>query len=271
VGVLDGRTSVVTGGGVGMGEAVARRFAAEGATVAILDTPSEAANTVAAAIKRGGGEAFVEACDVSQAGQVARAVEAVANRCGHVSALVNCAGMLDKADFLDIEPDNWTRVIGVELTGSFLVTQAVARNMAEHGCGAIVCIASICAHMAEAGYASYNAGKAGILLLVKSAAIDLAKHGIRVNSVSPGYVDSPGEDIATPELADYLRHRFARVPLRRLVRPEEVAAACLFLCSNEASAITGTDLLVDCGTLANSYVPETFPTGLADPEAKADD
>jgi len=270
MGVLDGKTSVVTGGGVGMGEAVARRFAAEGAKVAILDTPPDAANAVAAAIKSSGGEAFVEACDVSRPGQVASAVEAVARRCGHIDALVNCAGMLDKADFLDIEPDDWTRVVGVELTGAFLVTQAVARDMAGHGGGAIVCIASICAHMAEARYASYNAAKAGVLLLVKSAAIDLAKHGIRVNSVSPGYVDSPGEDIATPELADYLRHRFARVPLRRLVRPEEVAAACLFLCSDEASAITGSDLLVDCGTLADSYVPETFPADLTGLEARAD-
>lgn len=271
MGVLDGKTAIVTGGGNGTGEAVARRFAAEGARVAILDIPLDAATSVVTAINRSGGEAFVEVCDVSQAVEVARAIEAVASRCGHVDALVNCSGILDKADFLDIEPDNWARVVGVGLTGSFLVTQAVARNMAEHGGGAIVCIASICAHMAEAAYTSYNVVNGGMLLLVKSAAVDLGKHGIRINSVSPGYVDTPEEDISSPELLDYLRNRFSRVPLRRLVRPEEIAAACLFLCSDEASAITGTDLLVDCGTLANSYVPESFPADLTGLEAKADD
>lgn len=262
MGVFEGKTAVVTGGGNGIGGAVARRFAAEGATVAILDTPHDSVGRVLAEIEHSGGEAFSEYCDVSQPLEVAKAVQAVASRCGHVDVLANCASILDKADFLDIQPENWARVVGVELTGTFLVTQAVGRNMAEHGGGAIVCIASICAHMAEASYTSYNAAKAGIVLLVKSAAVDLAKHGIRINSVSPGYVDSPEEDISSADLLNYLRHRFSRVPLRRLVRLEEIAAACLFLCSEEASGITGTDLVVDCGTLANSYVPETFPADL---------
>jgi NAD(P)-dependent dehydrogenase (short-subunit alcohol dehydrogenase family) len=256
VGVMNGKTAIVTGGGNGVGGAVARRFAAEGVTVAILDDPFDAANQVATDIRESGGDAFAEVCDVSRPRQVARAVEAVVSRCGDVSALVNSAGTLDKADFLDIEADSWQRVVDLGLTGSFLVT---------HDGGAIVCIASICAHMAEAAYTSYNAVNGGMLLLVKSAAVDLGKYGIRINSVSPGYIDSPEEDISSPELLDYLRHRFSRVPLRRLVRPEEVAAACLFLCSDEASAITGTDLVVDCGTLANSYVPESFPADLQQP------
>ena len=262
MGVLRGRTAVVTGGGNGVSAAIARRFADEGATVALLDTASESADRVARDIVQRGGDAFVEVCDVSQSDQVRVAIEVVVERCGHIDALVTNASTLDRTDFLEIKAADWQRVLAVGLTGSFLVTQAVARNMAAHGGGAIVCVASICAHMAEAGYTSYSSVNGGMLLLVKSAAVELGKLGIRVNSVSPGYIDTPEEDISSPELLDYLRNHFSRVPLRRLVRPEEIAAACFFLCSDDASAITGTDLVVDAGTLADSWVPESFPAHL---------
>jgi NAD(P)-dependent dehydrogenase (short-subunit alcohol dehydrogenase family) len=263
VGALEGKTAVVTGGASGIGAAVARRFAAEGATVAILDVQEAAAETVAKAIMDDGGAAFVERCDVSNPAETERAVSAVTERAGHVSALANCAGIYDLTNFLDIKVDSWNRVIGVDLTGTFLVSQTVARDMAQNGGGAIVCIASIDSHTAEPAYASYNAAKAAVRLMVQTAAIDLAPYNIRINSVSPGYVDTPMIDsLASPALMHHLRHEFVRVPFKRLVRPDEIAAAMLFLVSDEASGISGTDLIVDLGTLANSYVGETFPQGL---------
>jgi NAD(P)-dependent dehydrogenase (short-subunit alcohol dehydrogenase family) len=131
--------------------------------------------------------------------------------------------------------------------------------MAKNGGGAIVCIASIDSHAAEPAYASYNAAKAGVRLMVQTAAIDLAQHNIRINSVSPGYVDTPMiSSLCSDELMDWLRNDFERVPFKRMVRADEIAAAMLFLVSNEASGVTGTDLIVDLGTLANSFVGETW-------------
>lgn len=256
---LEGKCAVVTGAAMGIGAAVAHRFAAEGAEVAILDLNTQAGAATAAAIEQAGGKAFVETCDVAQPEQVARAVDAVVERCGHISALVNCAGIFDGAEFLDIDYANWQRVVNVDLNGTFLVSQAVARNMAEHGGGAIVCIASIDGHVAEASYASYNASKAAVRLMVKTAAIDLGRHGIRINSVSPGYVDTGMFYYMTGPQMDYLRTNFERVPLGRMVRPEEIADGILFLCSDRATAVTGTDLMIDGGALANSYIAETVP------------
>ncbi len=256
---LEGKTAIVTGGASGIGAAVAARFAAEGATVAILDVQQAAAETVAKAIAEDGGTAFVEACDVSDPDQVDAAISAAISRGGHIGVVANCAGIYDWVSFLDIDYEKWQKVIAIDLTGTFLVSQAAARDMVKNGGGAIVCIASIDSHAAEAAYASYNAAKAGVRLMVQTAAIDLAPHNIRINSVSPGYVDTPMiSSLCSDELMTWLRNDFDRVPFKRMVRPDEIASAMLFLVSDQASGITGTDLIVDLGTLANSYVGETW-------------
>ena len=137
---------------------------------------------------------------------------------------------------------------------------SVARAMAAGAGGSIVHIASIDGSGGDGPFASYNASKAGLLGLSRTMALELAQHGIRVNCVSPGFTHTEMTEAAVaPELIEYLVGRFERVPMRRLVRPEEIAAACAFLASDDASAITGIDLTVDCGLTANWYILETLP------------
>lgn len=262
---LQGKVGVVTGGGMGIGEAVAGRFAAEGATVAVIDISRTAAEATARAIAEASGQALAIECDVTSVSQVELAVGQVVNQCGHIDALVNCAGIHDPATFLEIKPENWDRVLAVNLKGTFLVGQAVARTMVEHGGGAIVNMASIDGYAAEFDAASYAASKSGVHGLTRSAAIELARYGIRVNSISPGYVDTPMVAATWgPDIMRSVRTTFDRAPIRRLLRPGEIAAVCVFLVSDEASAVTGTDLIADGGLLANAYVWETVGTRAAE-------
>jgi NAD(P)-dependent dehydrogenase (short-subunit alcohol dehydrogenase family) len=141
-----------------------------------------------------------------------------------------------------------------------MMSQRVARVQVAAGGGAIVHIASIDASGGDGPYASYNASKAGLLGLNRTMALELGPHGIRVNCVSPGFTHTEMTEVGVPPgMMDYLVQRFDRVPLRRLVRPEEIAAACAFLASDDASAITGIDLTVDCGLTANWYILESIP------------
>jgi NAD(P)-dependent dehydrogenase (short-subunit alcohol dehydrogenase family) len=175
--------------------------------------------------------------------------------------LVNNAGIADEVPFLEIEAESWDRVLRTNLRGAFLMAQAVAREQAALGGGSIVHIASIDASGGDGPYASYNASKAGLLGLNRTMALELAPHGIRVNCVSPGFTHTEmTESAVPPELMEYLTTRFARVPMRRLVTPAEIAAAVAFLASDDASAITGIDLTVDCGLTANWYILETLET-----------
>jgi NAD(P)-dependent dehydrogenase (short-subunit alcohol dehydrogenase family) len=140
------------------------------------------------------------------------------------------------------------------------MAQRVARAQVESGGGAIVHIASIDASGGDGPYASYNASKAGLLGLSRTMALELGPHGVRVNCVSPGFTHTEMTEVGVPPAAmDYLTTRFDRVPMRRLVRPEEIASACAFLASDDASAITGIDLTVDCGLTANWYILESIP------------
>jgi NAD(P)-dependent dehydrogenase (short-subunit alcohol dehydrogenase family) len=176
-----------------------------------------------------------------------------------VDVLVNNAGIGLETPFLQIPEEEWDRVLTTNLRAPFLLSQLIAREMARTGGGAIVHIASIDASGGDGPYASYNASKAALLGLNRTMAIELAEHGIRVNCVSPGFTHTDmTEEAVPPELMDFLLHRFDRVPMRRLVRPDEVAAACAYLASEDASAVTGVDLTVDCGLTANWYILETL-------------
>jgi len=255
-----GRHVIVTGGGRGIGQATALAFAGEGAEVLVLGrTVADLEDTVRQ-IGDSGGVAWLARCDVSDEAQVDDAVRAAAKRWDRIDVLVNNAGIDDDTPFLEVDRARWRAVVDTNLTGAFLMAQAVARRMAETGGGVILHTASIDASGGDGPYAAYNASKAGLLGLNRTMALELAAHNIRSNCVSPGFTHTVmTEQAVGAKLLDYLNGSFARVPMRRLVRTDEVARAFLFLASDHASAITGIDLRVDAGLTANWYILETLP------------
>ena len=258
---FDGKNVIVTGAGQGIGLAIAERFAGEGADVMVIGRRPEPLQELIARIEGRGEAAWLHSADVSDAAAVDAAVAAAAGRWeGRIDVLVNNAGIAEEKDFLEIEDESWDAILATNLRGAFLMSQRVARVQVAAGGGAIVHIASIDASGGDGPYASYNASKAGLLGLNRTMALELGRHGIRVNCVSPGFTHTEMTEVGVPPgMMDYLVNRFDRVPLRRLVRPEEIAAACAFLASEDASAITGIDLTVDCGLTANWYILESIP------------
>src|SRR5262245_15131927 len=255
-----GRSVIVTGGGRGIGQATARAFAAEGADVLVLGRTVADLEATVAQITDGGGQAWLLQCDVTDETQVEDATGRAVARNGRIDVLVNNAGIDDDTPFLEIDRSRWRNVIDTNLTGVFLMSQSVARQMAAAGGGVILHTASIDGAGADGPYAAYNASKAGLLGLNRTMALELASYGIRSNCVSPGFTHTfMTENADGPTLLAYLNGSFDRVPMTRLVRPDEVAAAFLFLTSDQASAITGIDLRVDCGLTANWYILETLP------------
>ena len=244
-----GRVAVVTGGASGIGAATAWEFAREGASVAVLDVNADGAGGLVEQLVGAGHVACSIAVDVSDAGACRAAVGGVLARLGRVDFLVNSAACFT-AKGLDATPEDWERVLGVNVRGCANMAQACWEPMRQVGGGAIVNIASISAHVAHRGYWTYNTSKAALLALTRCQALDLAPHGIRANVVSPGCVWTP--EVAKEANGD--RAKWEPVwgryhMLGRIGEPREVARAILFLCSDDASFITGTELVVDGGYL----------------------
>ncbi len=255
-----GRNIIVTGGGRGIGQAAARQFAAEGGDVLLLGRTAADLDAAVAEIEAAGGSAWSHTCDVRDDAQVDAAIGAATDRWGRIDVLVNNAGIDDDTPFLEIDRAKWRAVVDTNLTGAFLMAQLAARSMAAAGGGAIVHNASIDASGGDGPFAAYNASKAALLGLNRTMALELAEHGIRSNCVSPGFTHTEMTETAVgPEMMSYLNGQFARVPMKRLVRTDEVANAILFLASDDASAITGIDLRVDCGLTSNWFILETLP------------
>jgi NAD(P)-dependent dehydrogenase (short-subunit alcohol dehydrogenase family) len=256
---FEGKNVIVTGAGRGIGRAIAQRFASEDADVLCLGRTLEPLEETVA--RCGAGWALL--ADVSRREDVRRAVDAALERWGgRIDVLVNNAGIDDETPFLEMDPARWDEVIATNLTGVFNMSQAVARAMRRiAGGGVILHNISIDASGGDGPFASYNASKAALLGLNRTMALELAEHGIRVNGVSPGFTHTDMTEKAVgPKLMEYLNGSFARVPMRRLVKPEEIAAAFAFLASDDASAITGQNLTVDCGLTANWFILETLPS-----------
>ena len=255
---LAGKHAIVTGGGRGIGEAVARRLAGEGATVMVVSRTAAEVEAVAAAL---GAPALAHVADVADEDDVQAMVDRALGAWGRIDIVVNNAGVDDDCPFLDVQTANWQRVLGVNLTGPFLVSQRAARAMvAGGGGGAFVHVASIAALAGDGEQVAYGASKAGLLGLNRIMALELARHGIRSNVIHPGYTATPlTRAYVGEEMYAYMMGDFARIPQGRMALPEEIAAAVAFLVSPDASAITGTDLVVDGGTMANAYVVETLP------------
>jgi len=258
---LSGRTAVVTGGGSGFGRATARRFAEEGASKIVLaDIRKEKAEEVKAEVEALGARALAVQCDV---GDVAACEKLVEDTLGFVGGKLdilvsNAAPFHGPESFLEFRDQTWFEDLAINLTASYVLGQRCARAMAKTGGGSILYTTSINAQGAGAGFASYVATKAGIVGLLQVMAVELAKYNIRVNAVGPGPADTPRSvQLVGEETMEQFRKKFPIVPLNRLAAADDVANAFIFLASDEASYITGQNLMVCGGITAYVYnVPE---------------
>lgn len=255
MGRLHDKVVIITGAGGGIGGATARRFAAEGAKVAALDRDLAAAERTAAAIAAAGGRALALRCDITQRPEVDAAVAATVDQLGAVDVLVNNAGWDVFAPFLKTQPDQWERLIAINLTGALHLHHAVLPGMvARKAGGRIVNIASDAARVGSSGEAVYAACKGGLVAFSKTLAREHARHGITVNVVCPGPTD-------TALFADYkqgagnpekLEEAFRRsIPLGRIGQPEDLPGAILFFASDDAAYVTGQVLSVSGGLTMN--------------------
>jgi NAD(P)-dependent dehydrogenase (short-subunit alcohol dehydrogenase family) len=244
---LDGKVAIVTGAAHGMGEAEARLFAKEGAKVVVADILAKEAEAVAADIRKGNGDAIGAAIDVTSEPEWVALIAKTVATYGRLDILVNNAGISGSSVGDPDGLDGWDRVIAVNQTSVFLGTKLAAAAMAKTGGGSIVNISSIMGFVGGAsGHPAYSASKGAVRIYTKSAAVRYGPLGVRVNSVHPGYMPPMLNATNAGERAD----KIAATPLRRLGEPVEVAYGVLFLASEEASFVTGTELVIDGGYIA---------------------
>jgi 3-oxoacyl-[acyl-carrier protein] reductase len=255
--VLEGQSAVVTGGGRGIGKAIALRFAREGADIAVVDVDREAADATASEVRELGRRALVEAADVSDLDAVEAAIDDVVEQLGRLDVLVNNAGIERRAPFLEITREDWQRQLDVNLSGTFYCTQVAAREMAKRKYGRIVNLSSVAGLIGPIDLAAYGAAKAGIVGLTRAAALDLADHGITVNAIAPGPIET--ELMLGAWTAEALRDRPQHGAIARFGTVEEIAHAALFLASPESGFITGITVSVDGGAVAaGAYMVEKY-------------
>ena len=250
---LGGRVVVVTGGSQGIGEACARRLVADGARVSIWDLADGPGEALAAALRAEGADVHYQHCNVSHKAEVDAAVAATLAAFGRIDGLVNNAGIFKAAEFLDISEADWDAVIAVNLKGSFLVGQAVARVMAAAGSGAIVNMSSVNGTLTIPTIASYNVSKGGINQLTRVMALSLADRGVRVNAVAPGTIATELAAKAVLTSDEARACIMSRTPMKRLGQPTEIADVCAWLLSDASSYVTGEIVVVDGGRMTLNY------------------
>jgi NAD(P)-dependent dehydrogenase (short-subunit alcohol dehydrogenase family) len=246
--LLTDRVALVTGGGQGIGREIARTLAGAGADIAIADIDPTTAADAAAEIEGLGRRAMAVQVDVADPASAEAMTRTVIDALGQIDVLVNNAGICINAPALEMTPDDWLRLWAINVNGVYWCSRAAARHMVTRGRGAIVNIGSMSGSIVNwpQPQAAYNASKAAVIHLTKSLASEWAAHGIRVNSVSPGYIgtDMTKRGLNTPGLGEAW---LAATPMGRLGEPIEIARAVLYLASDAASFATGTDLIVDGG------------------------
>ena len=247
--VLQEKIAIVTGGSQGIGKAIAQRFAKEGAVVVIANRQADKGEAAKMEIEKQGGRAVSIPTDISQPDQIDRLVRETEQAFGRIDILVNNAGVLLRSTFMDLTQENWDTTMNTNLKGTFLLSQAVARGMIQRKQpGKIINITSIDGEVVyyHGAHAAYSVSKAGIIMLTKGMAVELAPHNIHVNAIAPGVIAT---DIAANTMSNtaHLQQVVKDIPLGRRAQPEEVAGAAVFLASDDASYVIGTTLFVDGG------------------------
>lgn len=249
---LENKVAVVTGAASGIGKAIALAFAQEGAAVAV-DYVGDAkpAKATVEQIEAAGSRALAVEADVSKPEEVKSLIGTTVEKLGGLDILVNNAGLERKMPFLETPVEVWHEVISVNLTGPWLCSQEAARRMASDGGGRILNVSSIHEDVPMPTNAPYCAAKGGVRMLMRTLAVELAPHGITVNNIAPGAVDTP-MDAPLEEHPDQMRELLSEIPLGRMGKPEEIAALAVYLASGEAGYVTGSTFTIDGGMTRRS-------------------
>ena len=241
---LKDKVAVITGSGMGLGQAMALLFSREGAKIVVIDINAEAGEETVAAIRKEGGDAIFVRADVAIAADAERMIRTAVDSYGGVDVLVNNAGVQVEKSVPDTSEEEWDYVLDVNLKGTFLCSRAAIPQMRRQGGGSIICISSISGLVGQPNQASYNASKHGVIGLVRAMACDHAQEGIRVNAICPGSMNTPmAANIPEEHLAPYRKANL----FERFAEPIEVAYSALFLASDESSYVTGSVMTVDGG------------------------
>lgn len=256
-GRFEAKVAVITAGGSGIGAATARRFVQEGASVVIADLSGKRAEAVTKEMTASGGKAVWLKMDAAEPEGIEATIKLALDTYGQLDIMFNNAGLADVGRLEEYSLESWNRVVAVTLTSVFLGMKYCLPIMHKQGKGTIVNTASISGTGADYGMSSYNAAKAGVINLTRTAAIENAKHNIRVNCVCPGAINTRVPELLGGDRADEFRRlQGAAHPLGRMGEPEEIASTVLFLASDEASFITGEAIRVDGGITAQTGLPD---------------